>query len=60
MTFAGFYDFLFDNAFFRMPFMEAMVAVFLAMSIGAALVAVWNKVAGKRTAIPVEQTRKAA
>ncbi|HEX2055746.1 MAG TPA: hypothetical protein VHF07_04590 [Nitrospiraceae bacterium] len=60
MTFAEFYDFLFDNAFFRMPFIEAMVVIFIAMSIGAALVGVWNKVAGKGTAIPVEQTRKAA
>jgi hypothetical protein len=43
-----------------MAFVEATVVIFIAMSIGAALVGVWNKVAGKRTAIPVEQTRKAA
>jgi len=60
MTFADLYDFLFDNAFFRMPFLEAMVAVVIAMSIGAALVGLWNKVVGKSTAIPAEQTRKAA
>jgi hypothetical protein len=49
-----------DNAFFRMPFIEAMVVLSIAMSIGAALVGVWNKVAGKPAALPMEQARKAA
>jgi hypothetical protein len=60
MTFGEFYDFLFDNAFFRMPFIEALAAVFIAMSIGAAFVGPWKKPAGRERLIPEKRTQKAA
>ncbi|ALA58631.1 hypothetical protein [Nitrospira moscoviensis] len=36
-------DVLFDNAFFQLPFLEAMMYLFVVISIGAGIVGLWNR-----------------
>lgn len=60
MTFAEFFNFFFDRAFFHMPFMEAVAAIFIAMSVGAGLVGVWKRVAGRGASTSEVRERKAA
>ena len=63
MSLPEYLNFLFGDPFFRMPFIEAMTAVMLALSLGAVAVGMWRELhGGGRSAPPAQpgQQRRAA
>lgn len=60
MSFVEYLNFLFDNAFFQMPFIEAVTAILIALSLGAVLVGMLWKLPGGGRSVPPAQVRKAA
>jgi hypothetical protein len=42
-----FLDALLDNAFFQLPMLEAMMYLFVVMSIGAGMIGLWNRFVGR-------------
>jgi hypothetical protein len=63
MNFSEYLNFLCGDAFFQVPFIEAMTAMMSALSLGAMLVGMWRELhGGGRSAPPAQpgQQRKAA
>jgi hypothetical protein len=60
MTLFEYLDFLFGNAFFRMPFIEAMAAIMMGLTLGSVLVGMLRELHRGGRSAPPAQGRKAA
>ncbi|HJR75362.1 MAG TPA: hypothetical protein VJ805_00240 [Nitrospiraceae bacterium] len=60
MSLFEYLNFLFGNAFLRMPYIEAMAAIMIAISLGAVLVGMLRELHGGGRSTPSAQGRKAA